>query len=189
MGKISKATIRKEQRWYNPLFVRHNRMVYEVKNFVLYNPETEEVIAETNHGWFSETPKLNEMEFYEMELRNKADLKLKHPFFMRVKSDLSYEGRTMAKVYIPAVAESVKYETTKGFEGMSYKYRVTDVVMSGIDIYNARIREYMETITTAAHDKRQAIANKCNMDAYTLNKVLKVLRDEGYEVSDLISED
>ena len=188
MGQISKATIKRMKSWYNPLFLNCNGVCYEVKYFVFYNSLDGNVIAETNQGWFNETPSLSEMEFPKMELRNKVDLTIKHPFFVRTKDNLSINKDTMAVVYIPAIVTSVRFEDSKGLPGMSYRYRLTDVDMC--EGYKARVREYVETITTPAYDKRTAIAKKCTykIDSYTLNGILKVLRDEGYDVNDIISE-
>lgn len=186
MGQISKATIKREQKWYNPLFINFNGLFYEVGNFVFYNPSKGEVITETQRGWFDETPSLEHMEYSKMELRNKVDLTIKHPFFVRSKGNRSYDSRTMAVVYIPADVEEKKCEKIKGLAGTINKYLITDVVMDGG--YKARVRRYVNTLTTPAYDKREVIAKKCNMDSYTLNGVLKVLRDEGYDVSDIISE-
>lgn len=186
MGQISKATIKRMKSWYNPLFLNCNGVCYEVKNFVFYNSLDGNVITETSQGWFNETPSLSEMEFSEMELRNKVDLTIKHPFFVRTKDKSSIVKETMAVVYIPAIVTSVKFEDTKGLSGVSYRYRLSDVDMCGG--YKVKVREYVETITTPAYDKREAIAKKCNMTAYTLNRVLKVLRDEGYNVDDIISD-
>ena len=125
------------------------------------------------------------MEYSKMELRNKVNLTIKHPFFVRSMSNRSY-NRPMAVVYIPADIEHWKLERAKGLEGTTNVFEVIDVVMAGG--YNARIREFSKTITTPAYDKRNAIAKKCNIDSYTLNGILKVLRDEGYDVNDIISD-
>lgn len=186
MGQISKATIKRIESWYNPLFLNFNRVVYEVKKFVFYNSLDGKAIAENDRGWFCETPSLESMEYSEMEIRNKVDLTIKHPFFVRTKDDLSIVKGSMAVVYIPATVVSVSFEKVEGISGISYKYRLTDVEMCGG--YKARVREFVESITTAAYDKREAIAKKCGTDSYTLNGILKVLRDEGYGVDDIISD-
>lgn len=185
MGQISKATISRVRKWYNPLFLNFNELFYEVENFVFYNPSKGEVITETQRGWFDETPSLEHMEYSKMELRNKVNLTIKHPFFVRSMSNRSY-NRPMAVVYIPADVEDKRYENIKGLAGTTNKYLITDVVMDGR--YKATVRKYVNTITTPAYDKREAIAKKCNINSYTLNEILKVLRDEGYDVNDIISD-
>lgn len=185
MGQITKCTISRKKNWYKPLFVDFNGVVYEVKKFVFYNSLDGKAIAENDRGWFCETPSLESMEYSEMEIRNKVDLTIKHPFFVRTKDELSIT-KSSAVVYIPATVVSVSFEKCEGLSGTSYKYRLTDVEMCGG--YRARVREYVKTITTAAYDKREAIAKKCGTDSYTLNGILKVLRDEGYDVSDIISD-
>lgn len=186
MGQISKATIKRKYNWFNPLFLNFNEKSYEVKNFVLYDCVNGKVIAKTAQGWFYETPSLDSMEFNDMELRNKEKLTVSHPFFIRTRDILSSDNKTMAVVYIPADIEQWKLERVKGLEGTTNVFEVFDVVMAGG--YNARIREFSKTITTPAYDKRDVIAKKCNIDSYTLNGILKVLRDEGYDVSDIISD-
>lgn len=186
MGQISKATIKRMKSWYNPLFLNFNGVIYEVKKFVFYNSLDGKVIGENDRGWFCETPSLESMEYSEMEIRNKVDLTIKHPFFVRTKDELSIVKSSMAVVYIPATVVSVSFEQPKGPFGISYKYRLTDVEMCGG--YKARVREFVESITTAAYDKREAIAKKCGTDSFTLNGILKVLRDEGYGVDDIISD-
>lgn len=185
MGQISKATIKRMESWYNPLFLNFNGVIYEVKKFVFYNSLDGKAIAENDRGWFYETPSLESMEYSEMEIRNKVDLTVKHPFFVRTKDELSIT-KSSAVVYIPATVVSVSFEECEGLSGTSYKYRLTDMEMCGG--YRARVREFVETITTAAYDKREVIAKKCGTDSYTLNGILKVLRDEGYDVSDIISD-
>lgn len=186
MGQISKAVIKRKYNWFNPLFINFNETSYEVKNFVFYDCINGKVIAETTRGWFYETPSLDRMDFDDMELRNKENLYSSHPFFIRTRDILSSDNKTMAVVYIPADIELWKIEKTKGLEGTTNVYELVDVVMSGG--YRARIRQFSKTITTPAYDKREVIAKKCDMDSYTLNKVLKVLRDEGYDVDDIISD-
>ena len=186
MGEISKATIKRKYNWFNPLFINFNEKSYEVKNFVLYDCVNGKVIAKTPQGWFYETPSLDSMEFNDMELRNKENLTANHPFFIRTRDILSSENKTMAVVYIPADVENKRYEKIKGLAGTTNKYLITDVVMDGG--YKATVRKYVNTLTTSAYDKRDAIAKKCNIDPYTLNGILKVLRDEGYDVSDIISD-
>lgn len=186
MGEISKATIKRKYDWFNPLFINFNEKSYEVKNFVLYDCVNGKVITETAQGWFCETPSLDRMEFNDMELRNKENLTASHPFFIRTRDILSSDNKTMAVVYIPADIEQWKLERVKGLEGTTNVFKVTDVVMVGG--YNARVREFSNTITTPAYHKRNAIAKKCNIDSYTLNEILKALKDEGYDVNDIISE-
>lgn len=186
MGKISNAVIKREMTWYNPMFIKFGNTYYEVGNFVLYDPCKGEVIAETKRGWFDETPSFEYMEYSDMELCNKVDLTIKHPFFVRVKNVLSAGERAKACVYIPSDVLSVNVQIVKALAGSSVKYRLTDVMLKGG--YETRVREFVETITTPAYDKRETIAKKCNMDSYTLNGILKVLRDEGYDVNDIISD-
>lgn len=185
MGQISKAIIKREKNWYNPFFLNFNGTHYEVKGYVLYNPETGEVLAEQNRGWFDESPLLSGMEYPEMEQRRKVDLTIKHPFFVSVKSDFN-DKIHMAKAYIPAVVDAETYKVTNGIPGTSYKHKFTDATLSGG--YKVRVRTFVETITTDAYDKREAIAKRCGIDGYTLNGILKSLKEEGYNVDDIISE-